>query len=129
MPMNKYHNRKVTTPDGVKHDSKKEARRWCELKLLERAGKITDLQRQVEFELIPEQRETYARYSKRGKRLADGTRLVERKCSYVADFVYIDAETGKKVVEDTKSDPTKTKDYVIKRKLMLYINKIRIREV
>ena len=124
--MNKYHNRKVTTSDGVKHDSKKEARR-CELRLLERAGEITDLQRQVEFELIPEQWETYARYSKSGKRLADGTQLVERKCSYVADFVYIDAETGKKVVEDTKG--VRTREYIIKRKLMLYRHNIRIREV
>ncbi len=125
--MNKYHNRKVTTSDGVKHDSKKEAKRWCELRLLERAGKIKDLQRQVEFELIPEQREAYARYSKSGKRLTDGTRLVERKCSYVADFVYHNVETGKKVVEDTKG--VRTRDYIIKRKLMLYVHNIRIREV
>lgn len=123
--MNKYHNKKVTTSDGIQHDSQKEARRWCELRLLERAGKITDLQRQVEFELIPTQYETYERYSKKGEKLADGVRIVERKCSYVADFVYV--ENGEKVVEDTKG--MKTRDYIIKRKLMLYVHKVRIREV
>lgn len=123
--MNKYHNRKVTTSDGIQHDSQKEARRWCELRLLERAGKITDLRRQVEFELIPAQYESYERYSKKGGKLADGMRLVERKCSYVADFVYI--ENGVKVVEDTKG--VKTKDYIIKRKLMLYVHHVRIKEV
>lgn len=123
--MNKYHNRKVTTSDGIQHDSQKEARRWCELRLLERAGKITDLQRQVEFELIPAQYESYERYSKKGGKLADGMRLAERKCSYVADFVYI--ENGVKVVEDTKG--VKTKDYIIKRKLMLYVHHVRIKEV
>ena len=123
--MNKYHNRKVTTSDSIQHDSQKEARRWCELRLLERAGKITDLQRQVEFELIPAQYESYERYSKKGGKLADGMRLVERKCCYVADFVYI--ENGVKVVEDTKG--VKTKDYIIKRKLMLYVHHVRIKEV
>lgn len=123
--MNKYHNKKVTTSDGIQHDSQKEARRWCELRLLERAGKITDLQRQVEFELIPAQYETYERYSKKGEKLADGVRIVERKVSYVADFVYV--ENGEKVVEDTKG--MKTRDYIIKRKLMLYAHKVRIREV
>lgn len=106
--MAKYGNIKTVTSDGIKHDSRKEANRWCELKMLERAGKITDLQRQVKFELIPKQ---------------EG----ERACHYVADFVYHDAETGKKVVEDTKGK--KTKDYIIKRKLMLYIHGIRIREI
>lgn len=123
--MNKYHNKKVTTSDGIQHDSQKEARRWCELRLLERAGKITDLQRQVEFELIPAQYETYERHSKKGEKLADGMRLVERKCCYLADFVYI--ENGVKVVEDTKG--VKTKDYIIKRKLMLYVHHVRIKEV
>ena len=105
---NKYHNIPTKTADGILHDSRKEARRWCELKLLEKAGKISDLDRQVKFELIPKQ---------------DG----ERACHYVADFVYHDTETGEKVVEDTKGK--KTKDYVIKRKLMLYIHGIKIREI
>lgn len=97
------------------------------LKLLERAGEIRDLQRQVEYELIPAQYETYERYSKKGKRLKDGVKLIEKRCCYVADFVYTDVKTGQTVVEDTKG--VRTKEYVIKRKLMLYIHKIRVREV
>jgi hypothetical protein len=123
--MNKYHNRKVITSDGISHDSQREANRWCELKLLERAGKIKDLQRQVKFVLIPAQVEVYERYGKKGQRLNDGERVIEKECAYIADFTY--TENGKKVVEDTKG--MKTKDYIIKRKLMLYIHHIRIKEV
>jgi hypothetical protein len=123
--MSKYHNNVTVTSDGIKHASQKEATRWCELKLLERAGKISDLQRQVEFELIPCQYETYERFSKRGERLGEGLRVAERRCVYVADFVY--TEDGKKVVEDTKG--IKTKDYILKRKLMLAVHGIRIKEV
>ena len=125
--MNKYHNRKVITSDGIEHDSQKEARRWSELLLLQRAGKIKDLQRQVEYELIPNQYETYERYGNKGQRLKDGVKLVERRCCYIADFVYTDLSTGKTIVEDTKG--LKTKDYIIKRKLMLYIHHIRVMEV
>ena len=106
----KYHSRKITR-DGITFDSVKEYRRWCELSLLERAGAIQDLQRQVKFELIPSQRIN-------GK-------VVERPCAYVADFVYI--ENSKKVVEDTKG--FKTTDYIIKRKLMLWVHGIRISEI
>ena len=94
-------------------DSRKEARRYQELKLLERAGKITDLKCQVKFELIPAQYE-------------DG-KCVERAVTYIADFVY--TEGRQLVVEDVKSAITrKQKEYVIKRKLMLWIHHIRIRE-
>ena len=125
--MNKYGNRKTTTSDGITHDSQKEATRWCELKLLERAGKIKDLQRQVEYELVPNQYETIVRFSKDGKRLKDGVKLIERRVVYVADFVYTDLSTGQTVVEDTKG--VRTKEYIIKRKLCLYIHGIRIKEV
>lgn len=125
--MSKYHNNITVTSDGIKHASQKEASRWCELKLLERAGKISDLQRQVEFELIPTQWVTYDKYSRDGELLGEGFRVAERRCVYIADFVYIDNETGQKVVEDTKG--VRTKEYVIKRKLMLYIHHIRINEV
>jgi hypothetical protein len=125
--MNKYHNRKTITSDGIQHDSQKEANRWCELKLLERAGKISDLKRQVEYELIPDQYETYERYSKSGKRLKDGIKLIERRCVYVADFVYHNVEANKMVVEDTKG--VRTKEYIIKRKLMLAVHKIRVTEI
>lgn len=106
----KYGAKKVTV-NGITFDSQKEYRRFRELSLLERAGKITDLQMQVKFELIPSQR-------------IDG-KVVERACQYVADFVYI--ENGKKVVEDTKG--FKTKDYIIKRKLMLWVHGIQVKEI
>ena len=126
--MAKYNNKK-TVIDGHTYDSKKEARRYCELLLLVRAGEITDLQRQVEFELIPAQYETVERYSeKTGKQLKDGSRCVERAVNYVADFTYID-KGGSLVVEDVKSPITRTKDYIIKRKLMRYLRGIAIREV
>ena len=125
----KYYNVKTRTSDGLVFDSTKEARRWEQLLLLQKAGKIISLQRQVTYELLPNQYETYERYSKSGKRLKDGTRLIERKLEYVADFVYTDAETGETIVEDTKSKATRTKDYIIKRKLMYAIHGIRIKEV
>lgn len=128
--MNKYKNIKTMTSDGIIHDSHLEAIRWWDLKLLERAGKIKDLRRQVEFELIPAQYETYERYGKKGQRLKDGTRLLEQECAYIADFKYQDARSGELVVEDVKSEATKKKEsYIIKRKLMLSVYGIRIREI
>lgn len=124
--MSKYHNQVTITSDGIKHASQKEATRWCELKLLERAGKIADLRRQVEYELIPAQYETYERFSKRGEKLGDGMRVAERRVVYVADFVYID-ENGQEIVEDTKG--VRTKEYIIKRKLMRYMWGIAITEI
>lgn len=123
--MRKYGNKKITV-DGVTFDSRKEYLRWCELCLLEKAGQIADLQRQVKYELIPAQYEEYERYStKTGKRLKNGLRCVEKECSYIADFVY--RQDGQTVVEDTKG--YKTEAYIIKRKLMLYIHGIRIHEI
>lgn len=117
----KYHNRKITR-DGVTFDSRKEFCRYEELQLLQQAGEITNLRRQVKFVLIPTQREP----SKIGTRggVKKG-KLLERECSYIADFVY--SQNGKIVVEDTKG--VRTKDYIIKRKLMLRVYGIRIREV
>lgn len=110
---NKYGAKKTTLPSGETFDSKKELVRYQELKLLERAGKVKNLQTQVKYILIPSQK-------RNGK-------VVERECAYKADFVYQDAETGELVVEDTKG--FKTKDYIIKRKLMLSVYDIRIREI
>jgi hypothetical protein len=124
MLKSKYHSKKITV-NGITYDSKKEYRRHVELSLLERAGTITDLQRQVKFVLIPAKYETFERYGKKGQRLKDGQRCIEKECAYFADFVY--TENGKKVVEDTKG--FKTKDYIIKRKLMLWVHGIKIREV
>lgn len=122
---NKYYSKKVTI-DGQTFDSKKEYRRYCELLLLEKEGAITELKRQVAFTVIPAQRETIERYShKTGKRLKDKEVIVERECAYVADFTY--KQDGKLVVEDTKG--FRTKDYIIKRKLMYLFYGIKIKEI
>lgn len=103
-------------------DSLKEYRRYCELVLLEKAGQVTGLQRQYKFVLIPAQREPDS-IGKRGGIIKG--KLIERECTYIADFVY--RENGKTIVEDTKG--FKTKDYILKRKMMLYFHGIRIKEV
>lgn len=120
---NKYKNTKVEV-DGIVFDSKKEARRWEELRLAQSAGAIRDLKRQVRFELIPAQREPDRRGSRGG--VIKG-RVIERKVDYIADFVYTDIYNAMVVVEDTKG--LKTPDYIIKRKLMLYIHGIRVKEI
>ena len=103
-----------TEYDGIVFDSKREALRWRELALLQRAGEITDLRRQVKFILVP------AQVDENGK-------IAERAVSYVADFVYSDMRSGETVVEDAKG--MHTREYIIKRKLMRYVHGIRIREV
>lgn len=108
-------------------DSRKEARRLAQLKLLEKAGTITNLRTQVKFVLIPTQYESYERYSKKGKRLKDGEKCIEKECSYYADFCYTIAETGENIVEDAKG--VRTEAYKIKRKLMLAVHSIKIKEV
>lgn len=120
---NKYGNRKVII-DGEVFDSKKEAKRFCELSLLQKGGAITDLRRQVKYVLIPAQREP-DRVGKRGGKIKG--KLIEREVSYIADFVYWDLGKGETIVEDTKG--MRTKDYILKRKMMLYFHKIRIREI
>ena len=103
---NKYGAKKITDPaTGDVFDSKKEFIRWCELRILERSGIISDLKRQVKYELIPKQ---------------DG----ERVCTYIADFVY--HQDGKLVVEDCKG--FRTDSYKIKRKLMLWVHGIKVKE-
>lgn len=108
----KYGNRK-TVIDGHTFDSKREAARYGVLKLLERTGTITDLELQPRFELIPKQRRDDGR--------------PERACEYVADFRYTDARTGQTVIEDAKG--MRTRDYIIKRKLLLQVHGISVREV
>lgn len=122
--MNKYHNEK-TIVDGIAFDSRKEARRYQELKLMERAGEITDLQRQVKYELIPAQYEMGTRI--RGNHVSTVERCVEKAVNYYADFVYNDKMTGETVVEDVKG--MKTEVYRIKKKLMRWRYGIKIREV
>lgn len=112
--VNKYGARTVKDQTtGEIFDSKVEHRRWCELRLLERAGRIVGLERQVKYVLIPTQRD------KSGK-------VIEKECSYYADFVYFDCALGEKVVEDVKG--VRTDAYKIKKKLMLKEHGIRIKE-
>lgn len=105
----KYRSKKVEY-GGEKFDSKRELQRWLELRLMLRAGQISDLRRQVPFELIPKQKDP------------DGKAV--RAVSYVADFVY--TQNGRQVVEDAKG--ARTRDYIIKRKLMLSVHGIWVRE-
>ena len=114
--------------DGIEFASKREANRYLELRLLERAKEISNLRLQVDFELIPNQYATEKRYGKNGQPLKDKQVLLERKVVYRADFVYTDKD-GKTVVEDTKSIATRTPEYIIKRKLMLYRHGIQIIEI
>lgn len=121
---NKYHAMKIMV-DGERFDSHAEYRRWQQLVILRDAGEICNLRRQVEYELIPEQREP-AVGKKNGK-------LLERKCSYVADFVYDKNVDGiyQTIVEDTKGcrKGAAYDLFVIKRKLMLQRYGIKVREV
>jgi uncharacterized protein DUF1064 len=94
--VSKFNNRRINTPDGW-FDSQRELKRWGELKLLERAGQIKNLQRQVQFELVPKSGGFRATY-------------------YVADFVY--EEKGKTIVEDSKG--FRDRVYMLKRKLMMW---------
>lgn len=122
----KYGNSKATI-DGIIFDSKKEAKRYTELAILEKMGVISNLQMQVEYELIPAQYEFFERLSKTGKVLKPGRKCLEKKCSYIADFVYFDNDSKAFVVEDTKG--FRTPEYIIKRKMMLYKFGIKIKEV
>lgn len=107
--ISKYKNQKVII-DGIEFDSKKEAKRYQELLLLQKGGVIADLKRQVPYTLVPAFNLNKKRY---------------RAMNYVADFVY--KENDKEVVEDTKG--YRTEVYKIKKKLMAYIYQIEIREV
>lgn len=112
---NKYHAKKYISFDGVEHDSTKEGKRWEELVILQKAGEISNLYRQFPITLLSSQRDS------KGK-------VIERPIKYVADFIY-DTKDGQRVIEDVKSEATKTPEYIIKRKLLLYFYGIRIREV
>lgn len=122
-PKPKYGNKK-TVVDGITFDSMREASRYRELKLLERAGKITELQLQVEFVLAP------------------GVKYAEKRPTpplrYIADFGYFEmfqvpkeiAPTGyvyHYIVEDAKG--MRTQVYKIKKHLMMAVHKIEVREV
>ena len=121
----KYRSEKASV-DGITFDSRKEANRYKELRLMESAGEIRNLRLQEKYVLIPAQREEDSVGSRGGIKKG---KVIERECAYLADFTYEDAKTGETVVEDTKSPATRTTEYIIKRKLMLYVHGIRIKEV
>ena len=114
---NKYHARKVVA-QGQVFDSEKEYARYLELKLLEKAGDISQLERQVKYDLIP-------------KQMDEEGKMIERPTVYVADFQYRDNNTGEFIVEDVKGY-RRGQAYAVfslKRKLLLWLYGIRIREV
>lgn len=122
--MSKYHN-KITYVDGIKFDSKREAEYYVIYKNLQRNGKIVNLQLQVPYELIP------AVYKEEVKHLKTKDKVV-KKCIqkatfYYADFVYDDPVTGMTHVVDIKGK--RTKEYVLKKKMMLAFNNIEIEEL
>lgn len=110
----KYGNKK-TKIGGITFDSKREAERWSHLCLLQRAGHISDLRRQVSFVLAPSVKFAGARAAKPAIR-------------FIADFEYI--ENGARVVEDVKSAPTaKLPAFQLKRHLMKHLHGIDVRIV
>lgn len=119
-PYSKYGNKKILM-GGNKYDSKKEANRHKELMLLEKANQISNLQVQVPYVLIPSQYENILQPNGKNKKAC-----VERACKYIADFVYLD-KNNNVIVEDVKG--IKTEVYKIKKKLMLFIHNIKIKEV
>lgn len=102
---NKYGNQ-FTIVDGIRFDSKAEAKRWGELRLLERANQISDLERQYRF------------------KLAIGDQLI---ATYVADFRYFDRVKSEWVVEDVKG--VRTAEFKIKAKLMKALHRVEVVEV
>lgn len=121
----KYNNKKVEV-DGVVYDSKREYERWLLLKDAEEQGIITDLQRQVKFELIPAVIEEYVEHLKTKDKIK--TRVLQRPITYTADACYY--KDGEYIVEDLKVSPkVKTDKYILKNKMMFALKGIRIKEV
>lgn len=124
---NKYNAKKVEF-DGLTFDSQKEVLRYKELSLLRSEGIISNLQRQVKYILIPTQREPAVLGPRGGVKPG---KLIENECSYLADFVYTVNETGETIVEDVKGykKGEAYKVFTIKRKLMLFVYGIQVKEV
>lgn len=127
-PNNKYGN-KVLNVDGQKYDSKKEYYYWLFLQDRQKKGEITNLRRQVAFEIIPEVTEEYVKHFVR-KPDEVRTKVVQPAVHYMADFVYTDTKTGQEEVVDVKSEATrKDKVYILKKKMMRAFKHIVIVEV
>lgn len=123
MAYRKYHNRRVEY-EGIVFDSLKEKRRYCQLQLMEKQGIISDLRLQVPYELLP------AIYEDEIVKLKTKTKIVKRcvqkSVKYVADFVYKDRYEYE-IVEDVKGQ--RTKEYILKKKMMRALLGITITEV
>lgn len=104
MRRNKYGN-KLAVVDGIRFASQREARRYVELKLLQQAGEISDLKLQPRFTIM-----------------VNGVKV----CTYTADFSYRNSR-GEFVVEDVKG--VRTRDYKLKKRLMLAVYGIQVVEV
>ena len=128
----KYNSSKCLCNQGHKHDSRKEAGRCNQLHFLQMAHEISELEVQKKYILIPAQRESSSEVYKRGPKKGQPKegKVIEQECSYYADFDYIEKD-GTHVVEDVKGykDGQAYAMFKIKRKLMLYIHGIRIREI
>ena len=124
MRFSKYQNKK-TEVDGLVFDSKKEAKYYLVLKQRLNDGEIDNLRMQVPYELIPAVWKTEVKHLKTKDK--EVRKQVQRAVHYVADFVYTDVHTGDEVVVDTKG--FRTKEYILKRKMMLAFKGISIVEV
>ena len=121
----KYNNKKIVNEFGT-WDSKKEFLRWLVLKEAEAQGVITDLQRQVKFELIPSVREKYIKHLKTKDKECE--RTLQLPITYTCDFQY--TKNGETIVEDVKASPKMLpKDFVLKEKMMFALKGIKIRRV
>ena len=124
IPRNKYGNKKVEI-DGHTFDSRREAKHYLYLRDQERKGLISDLRLQVPYELIPAIYETQTVHLKTKDKTVE--KCVQKAVHYVADFVYKVAESGIVEVVDTKG--FRTKEYLLKKKMMRAFHGIVIKEV
>lgn len=121
----KYGNTKVEWC-GIKFDSKREMQRYLVLKDAERKGLIYCLTLQPKFELVPAVREKYIKHLKTKDKECE--RVVQLAITYTADFAYY--KNGEFIVEDCKISKTlQPKEYVLKKKMMLALKGIKIKEV
>ncbi len=121
----KYNNKKIVNEFGT-WDSKKEFKRWLVLKEADAQGMITDLQRQVKFELIPAVREKYIKHLKTKDKECE--RTIQLPITYTCDFQY--TKNGETIIEDVKASPKMLpKDFVLKEKMMFALKGIKIKRV
>lgn len=119
---NKFHNKPIDNADGH-FDSTDEWRRWVVLKDAEQKGLISDLQRQVNYVLLPKQEKNIVVHLKTKDKIE--TRMVAQKITYTADFVY--TKNGSLVVEDFKGYPNDR--WPLKKAMMYFFHGIEVREV